>query len=194
PEEETALFSSLNLKSRTIILLNKIDKLKEQKISEITEKYLKAGITKDIIPVSAIQRINLDTVLNKIIEYLPHSEPFYSGEELSDLPTKFFVSELIREKIYELYKEEIPYHTAVIIPEFKEKATLIKIRAEIIVQRETQKGILLGERGSSIKKLGTLSREEVEKFLGQKVFLELFVKVRPKWRDNDQMLREYGYH
>jgi len=194
PEEETALFSSLNLKSRTIILLNKIDKLKEQKISEITEKYLKAGITKDIIPVSAIQRINLDTVLNKIIEYLPHSEPFYSGEELSDLPTKFFVSELIREKIYELYKEEIPYHTAVIIPEFKEKATLIKIRAEIIVQRETQKGILLGERGSSIKKLGTLSREEIEKFLGQKVFLELFVKVRPKWRDNDQMLREYGYH
>lgn len=194
PEEETALFSSLNLKSRTIILLNKIDKLKEQKISEITEKYLKAGITKDVIPVSAIQRINLDTVLNKIIEYLPHSEPFYSGEELSDLPTKFFVSELIREKIYELYKEEIPYHTAVIIPEFKEKATLIKIRAEIIVQRETQKGILLGERGSSIKKLGTLSREEIEKFLGQKVFLELFVKVRPKWRDNDQMLREYGYH
>src|SRR5690606_2438972 len=170
PEEQTALFSSLNLKSRTIILLNKIDKIKEQKISEITEKYLKAGITKDVIPVSAIQRINLDTVLNKIIEYLPHSEPFYSGEELSDLPTKFFVSELIREKIYELYKEEIPYHTAVIIPEFKEKATLIKIRAEIIVQRETQKGILLGERGSSIKNLELYQEKKLKNFWDKKYF------------------------
>jgi GTP-binding protein Era len=112
---------------------------------------------------------------------------------LSDLPTKFFVSELIREKIFELYEEELPYHSAVLVQEFKEKTTLIKIAADIIVQRESQKAIILGERGQMIKKLGTLARISIESFLGQKVFLELYVKVRPKWRDNEIHLKEYGY-
>jgi GTP-binding protein Era len=194
PKEEIGLFSSLQLKAKTILILNKIDKLKDGNLEEVIETYKNSGIASDIIPVSAIQGINLDTLLKKIVEYLPESEPFYTGDDLSDLPTKFFVGELIREKIYELYEEEIPYHTAVVVSEFKEKATLIKIRAEIIVQRESQKAIIIGEKGRSIKQLGTISREEIEKFLGQKVFLELFVKVRPKWRDNEQMLREYGYH
>ena len=100
---------------------------------------------------------------------------------------------MIREKIYDLYQEEIPYHTAVLVTEFKEKSTLIKITAEIIVHRETQKGIILGDKGSMIKKLGTLARQDIENFLGSKIFLELFVKVRPKWRDNDIFLKEYGY-
>lgn len=194
PKEEIGLFSSLQLKAKTILILNKIDKLKDGNLEEVIETYKNSGIASDIIPVSAIQGINLDTLLKKIVEYLPESEPFYTGDDLSDLPTKFFVGELIREKIYELYEEEIPYHTAVVVSEFKEKVTLIKIRAEIIVQRESQKAIIIGEKGRSIKQLGTISREEIEKFLGQKVFLELFVKVRPKWRDNEQMLREYGYH
>jgi len=103
------------------------------------------------------------------------------------------VAELIREKIYELFEEEIPYQTAVIVQEFKEKTTLVKIRAEIIVQRETQKAIILGEGGKMIRKLGTTSREEIEKFLNQKVFLELFVKVRDKWREREDYLREFGY-
>ncbi len=125
---------------------------------------------------------------------LPEGAPFFEGDDLSDLPTKFFVGELIREKIFYLYEDEIPYHTTVLIQEFKEKTTLIKIRADIIVQRETQKGIILGEGGKMIKKLGTDARKDIEAFLGQKVFLELFVKVRPKWRDNDIYLKEYGYN
>ena len=112
---------------------------------------------------------------------------------MSDLPTKFFVGEMIREKIYGLYAEEIPYHTAVVIQEFKEQPEIIRIRAEIVVQRETQKGILLGEGGKKIKQLGIDARKDIEAFLGSKVYLELFVKVRPKWRDNDLLLKEYGY-
>jgi GTPase len=104
------------------------------------------------------------------------------------------VGEMIREKIYELYEEEIPYHTTVLVQEFKEKTTLVKIQADIIVQRDTQKGIILGEKGQGIKALGIAARSEIEKFLGQKIFLELFVKVKPKWRDNDIHLKEYGYH
>ena len=124
---------------------------------------------------------------------LPEGNPFYSEDDLSDLPTKFFVGELIREKIYELFEGEIPYHTAVFVREFKEKSTLIKISAEIIVHRETQKAIILGEGGKKIKKLGTAARQEIEKFLQRKVFLELFVKVKPNWRQNDLQLKEYGY-
>ena len=124
---------------------------------------------------------------------MPEGQPFYEGDDLSDMPTKFFVGELVREKIFQLYGEEIPYHTTVLIQEFTEKTTLIKIRAEIIVQRETQKGIILGEGGKMIKQLGTNARKDIEEFLGSKVFLELFVKVRPKWRDNEMQLKEYGY-
>ena len=124
---------------------------------------------------------------------LPEGAPFYEGDDISDLPTKFFVSELIREKIYELASDEIPYHTAVLVREFKEKETLIKIIADIIVHRETQKVILIGEKGSMVKKIGTEARKDIEQFLQQKVFLELFVKVKPKWRENELQLREYGY-
>ena len=104
------------------------------------------------------------------------------------------MSELIREKIYELFEDEIPYQVAVMVNEFKEKETLVKIQADIIVNRETQKAIIIGEKGKMIKQLGTLARKDIEEFIGQKIFLELFVKVRPKWRDNDLQLREYGYH
>ena len=124
---------------------------------------------------------------------MPEGEPFYEGDDLSDMPTKFFVSEQIREKIFSLYGDEIPYHTTVLVQEFKEKITLIKIAADIIVQRDTQKGIILGEGGKMIKKLGTEARKDIEAFLGQKIFLELFVKVRPIWRDNELQLKEYGY-
>jgi GTP-binding protein Era len=131
--------------------------------------------------------------MNRILHHIPEGEPFFEDDNISDLSTRFFVGELVREKIYQLYEDEIPYHTAVVVQEYKEKQTLVKIRAEIVVQRETQKGIILGEAGKMIRKLGTESRLEIEKFIGQKVFLELFVKVRPKWRDNDLHLREYGY-
>jgi GTP-binding protein Era len=113
---------------------------------------------------------------------------------VSDRSERFFVSELIREQIYKMYHEEIPYHTAVLVQSFEEKTTLTVIKAEIIVTRETQKVIIIGKGGSLIKQLGIESRKMIEEFLGRKVHLELFVKVRPKWRDNDSYLREYGYN
>jgi GTP-binding protein Era len=137
--------------------------------------------------------INIKSFLKEILAFLPEGELFFEEDQLTDLSTRFFVAELIREKIYDLFSDEIPYHTTVVVTEFKEKSTLIKITAEIIVQRETQKAILLGKNGEMIKKLGSLSRIEIEKFVGSKTFLELFVKVRPKWRDSDMFLKEYGY-
>jgi GTP-binding protein Era len=143
--------------------------------------------------VSAINHVGIQELIDAIISLLPEGEPFYHDDNLSDLPMKFFVGELIREKIFYLYQEEIPYHATVLVQEFKEKTTLTKITADIIVQRETQKGIIIGHNGSMIKKLGTIARKDIEEFIGGKVFLELFVKVRPKWRDNEIHLREYGY-
>jgi GTP-binding protein Era len=124
---------------------------------------------------------------------LPEGEPFFAEDEMTDLSERFFVGELVREQIFYLFEDEIPYQATVLVTEFKQKSSLIKISASIIVQRETQKAIILGEGGNMIKKIGTEARKGIEKFLGQKVFLELFVKVRPKWRENDLFLKEYGY-
>ncbi|HEY0608111.1 MAG TPA: GTPase Era, partial [Chitinophaga sp.] len=143
--------------------------------------------------ISAMQKVNIKELLQRIVALLPESEPFYPEDTLTDKSTRFFVAEMIREKIFQLFEEEIPYHTTVVVSQFQEKQTLVKISAEIVVTRETQKAIILGEKGKSIRQIGTLARQDMEKFLGQKVFLELFVKVRNKWRDNDTYLREYGY-
>jgi GTP-binding protein Era len=191
--EVDKLFKSLNLKTNSILVLNKIDRLTQNKIEEIESFYKQQSYAKNLIKISALKHSKLDELLSLIITLLPEGESFYNEDELTDLPTKFFVSEMIREKVYELFQEEIPYQTAVIINEFKEKQSLIKIQADIIVQRESQKAILLGEKGSMIKKLGTMARQDIEKFLQQKIFLQLFVKVKPKWRDNELQLKEYGY-
>jgi len=188
-----AVFSSLKLKVPAIIVLNKADSVNEKKIEEAKEFFQKRSYSQKVIAISALYGANKDELIKTILDYLPESEPFYNTEDISDLSTRFFVSELVREKIYDLFEEEIPYHTAVLVTEYKEKSTLVKISADIIVQRETQKGIILGEKGSMIKRLGTEARKEIENFIGQKVFLELFVKVKPKWRENEMQLREYGY-
>ncbi len=192
-QECDTVFSSLKLKVPAIIVLNKIDLVDTVKLKKAEGFFSVKNYCKKVVAISASSGINKKKFMNAILEFLPEAEPFYTGDDISDLSTKFFVSELIREKIYGLFSEEIPYHTAVLVTEFKEKTGLIKISADIIVQRETQKGIILGEGGSMIKKLGTEARIEVEKFLGQKVFLELFVKVKPNWRENELQLKEYGY-
>lgn len=192
--EADEIFSSLHLKAPAILLINKIDKAPEARVRETEAFFQSKGYVKKIIPISALEGRGTRELIGLIVEYLPEGEPFFEGDELSDLPTKFFVAEMIREKIFYLFKDEIPYHTTVIVNEFKQKTSLIKISADVIVQRETQKGILLGEGGKMIRQLGTESRKDIEQFLQQKIFLELFVKVRPKWRDNDTMLKEYGYH
>lgn len=192
-EESDQIFAALRLKVPALLVLNKIDGVAEAKIAEARNYFEGKSYVKQLIAISALQKSRLDSLLQTILGYLPEGEPFFDEENLTDLPTRFFVGELIREQIYQLYQDEIPYHTAVLVQEFKEKSTLIKIVADVIVHRDTQKGIILGEKGKMIRELGTRSRQEIEKFLGQKVFLELFVKVRPKWRDNDLYLREYGY-
>jgi GTP-binding protein Era len=140
-----------------------------------------------------LNKSDIERLLKLVIEMIPEGVPFYSEDDLSDLPTKFFVSELIREKIYQLFGEEIPYHTAVLVNSFKQQPLLIKIQADIIVNRETQKAIIIGEKGKMIKEIGTLARKDIEDFIGSKVYLELFVKVKPKWRDNETKLKEFGY-
>jgi GTP-binding protein Era len=192
-EESHAIFQTLRLRVPCIVVINKMETLKSEVLDEGMKFFAQQSYCKGVMAISALQKKGVKELLAKVLEMLPEGEPFFPTDDLTDLPTKFFVGELIREKIYKLFKEEIPYHSAVMIKEFKEKTTLVKIVADIVVQRETQKSILLGEKGKMIKQLGTDSRKDIEEFLGAKVFLELFVKVRPKWRDNDLMLREYGY-
>ncbi len=193
-EEFETIFNSLKLKVPSILLLNKTDKVKEKgEIEEKTKLYTeKFGI--EVLPVSAKNSINTDKIIPFILKYLPEAPPYYPDDSVTDRPVRFFVSELIRQQIYDLYHEEIPYHSAVIIQAFEEKPTLTVIKAEIIVARETQKIILIGKGGSLIKQLGINSRKQIEEFIQRKVHLELFVKVRPKWRDNENYLREYGYN
>ncbi len=194
PEEANAIFEALHLKVPAIVILNKADaEKKELSITELKSFFSKKKYCKEVVVLSALHKTGIKELISSILNILPEGAPFFEGDDISDLPTKFFVSELIREKIFELYQEELPYHSAVMVREYKEKTTLIKITADIIVQRETQKGIIIGEGGSMIKKLGTLARKDIEDFLGSKVFLELFVKVRSKWRDNETFLKEYGY-
>ena len=192
-EETSAIFEALKLKVPAIVVLNKIDAAANGKIAEATEFFATKSYCKKLVKISALQKVHLQKLLAEVLAFLPEGVPFYNEDDLSDMPTKFFVAELIREKIYHLFGDEIPYHSAVLINEFKEKENIIKIQADIIVHRETQKAIIIGERGSMIREIGIQARQDIEAFVGQKVFLELFVKVRPKWRDNDQQLKEYGY-
>lgn len=193
------IFSSLKLKVPAIVVINKIDVAGQKKLQEAVSFFSGKTYSKKIIPVSAKENRYKEEILKSILEFLPEGEKFYDEDEITDRSTRFFVGELIREKMYQLFEQEIPYQTTVIVQEFKEKTTLVKIRAEIIVQRESQKAIILGEGGKMIRKLGIASREEIEKFLSagsgekQKVFLELFVKVRDKWREREDYLREFGY-
>lgn len=192
-EECDAIFGKLRLRVPAVLVLNKVDRANKERIQEAEAYFSAKPYVKKTAAISALTGINFKKFLQPILELLPEGAPFYEDDSISDLPEKFFVSELIREKIYEQAHDEIPYHTAVLIREFKEKQTLTKIVADIIVHRETQKMILIGEKGSMIKKLGSSARVDIEAFLGRKVFLELFVKVKPKWRDNDLHLKEYGY-
>ena len=192
-EEADEIFSSLHLKVPAILVLNKTDVANKETIEKAMSFFSAKEYGKKIVEISALKNKGVKELLEAILSMLPEGEPFYTDDNLSDLPMKFFVGEMIREKIFYLFQDEIPYHATVLVQEFKEKATLTKISADIILQRETQKGIVLGQGGKMIKQLGTLARKDIEEFIGRKVFLELFVKVRPKWRDSELYLREYGY-
>jgi len=192
-EENDQLFTALKLKAPALVILNKTDGIAIEKITEATTFFESKPYCKGIIAISALKKTNIDGLLKAVLERIPEGQPFFEGDDLTDLPTKFFVGELIREKIFLLYGDEIPYQATVLVQEFAEKSTLTKIRADIIVSRESQKGIILGEAGKMIRQLGSDARKDIEAFIGRKIFLELFVKVRPKWRDTENFLKEYGY-
>ena len=186
---------TLRLKVPVILLLNKTDLLSGPKDADAAVAGCREQFPHwEVLAISARLQQHTDQIIPMVLRHLPEAPPYYPDDSISDRPVRFFVSELIREQIYHLYHEEIPYHTAVIIQSFEEKPALTVIKAEIIVARETQKAILVGSGGSMIKQLGIRARKQIEEFLQAKVHLELFVKVRPKWRDNENYLREYGYH
>ncbi len=192
--DERVLEYLKNKKQKKILLLNKIDLVQEQNVAKLVNEISLEKMFDKIIPVSAALNINLDSVITSLLEYLPEHPKYFPDDDLSDENERFFVSEIIREKIFELYKEEVPYSTEVIIEEFKERGKgKDYIRAAVIVERASQKPIIIGNNGAAIKKLGKQAREEVEKFLGRAVFLELFVKVKEKWRSDNNMLKSFGY-
>ena len=193
-EEADAIFSSLRLKVPAVVVVTKLDTAKPVKLDTAKTFFVAKPYCKECIGISAVKNQNIDGLLATILKHLPEGIPFYNEDDLTDMPTKFFVGEMVREKIFQLYGDEIPYHTTVLINEFKESESIVRIQADIIVQRESQKAIILGEGGNMIKQLGTLARTDMEKFLEQKVFLQLFVKVKNKWRDDELKLREYGYN
>jgi len=193
-DEIDAMFSALKLKVPCIVVMNKSDLAPGGRVKEANAYFSTKPYCTKIISISALNIIDVDRLMKVILELIPEGgHPFFDQEDLSDMPTKFFVSEMIREKIYQLFGEEIPYHTAVLVNSFKEQPLLTKIQADIVVNRETQKAIIIGQGGKMIKEIGSLARKDIEEFIGSKVYLELFVKVKPKWRDNDMKLKEFGY-
>ena len=193
-EEIDAMFSTLNLKVPCIVVMNKSDLAPAGRVKVANTFFSSKPYCTKIISISALNTSDIERLMKVILEIIPEGgHPFFDQEDLSDMPTKFFVSEMIREKIYQLFGEEIPYHTAVLVNSFKEQPLLTKIQADIIVNRETQKAIIIGLGGQMIKEIGSLARKDIEAFIGSKVYLELFVKVKPKWRDNDLKLKEFGY-
>ena len=183
----------LNANVPTFILLNKID-LSDQKNLEDQvilwkELYPKAHI----YPISALNNFNIDIVLKHLIELIPQSPPYFPKDQLTDKPERFFVNEILREKILLYYNKEIPYSVEVVTEDFKEEENIIKIKSVIFVERDSQKGIIIGHKGSALKKIGTKARQALEVFFGKKIYIELQVKVSKNWRSNAKLLKKFGY-
>jgi len=181
-------------KIKKILILNKIDLSNKEQIDKTISEMEGKNIFEKIIPISAGKKFNTESVLDAIIELLPEHPKYYSDDQLSDENERFFVSEILREKILELYHDEVPFSTEVLIEEFTERENSKHyIRASIIVERESQKPIILGAKGSAIKRLGQVARKAIEEFLQHPVYLELFVKVKEKWRSDPNILKSFGY-
>lgn len=177
-----------------LLVINKIDLLKGQAdLEQLVEKWRSILPNAEIFPTSALEHFNVANLMQRIIELLPEGQPYFGTDALTDKPARFFVTEIIREKILLHYEKEVPYSVEVIVEKFEEKETSIHVMAVIYVERDSQKGILIGKGGSMLKKVGTEARKDIETFFGKKVFLELFVKVEPNWRNRENKLRSFGY-
>lgn len=179
--------------AKKLLLLNKADQGKGDRVPELIKAWEETGLFDEVLPISALEQTGLEQVMAKIVEQLPISPPYYPKDELTDRPERFFAAEIIRGKIFTTYTKEIPYCTEVIIDSFKDEPDITRISAVIFVERQSQKPIVIGKGGDKLKKVGTEARLEMEEFLGRKVFLELFVKVKENWRNDPRLLKGLGY-
>lgn len=178
---------------KTILVINKIDLTTPQRLEQLVDAWRAILPEAEIVPVSALNNFNIGGLFDRIVAALPPGAPYYPKDALTDKSLRFFASEIIREKIFLNYEKEVPYSTEVVVEEYKEEPAIDRISAVIYVTRESQKGIIIGHKGSMLKRVGTQAREELERFLGKKVFLQLFVKVNDDWRNSDRQLRRFGY-
>lgn len=176
-----------------LLIINKIDLIAQEKLVQLVEYWEQQLPKAEIIPCSALNKFNIDYIMKRIIALLPEGEPYFDKDSLTDKPMRFFVSEIIREKILKLYSKEIPYSCEVVVEQYQEAQKNIHIRAVINVARDSQKGIIIGKKGDGIKRLGMEARKDIEAFVGKGIYLELFVKVEKDWRNNEKNLRQYGY-
>lgn len=176
-----------------IVLINKIDLTDQQKLETLVEAWHSLLPNAEIIPISASNKFNVDVVLRRVKDLIPDSPPYFDKDQWTDKPARFFVSEILREKILLYYDKEIPYSVEVVVEQFKETEKKISINAVIYVERESQKGIIIGHQGKALKKVSTEARKSLEKFFGKTIFLETFVKVDKDWRNSDKELRNFGY-
>ena len=176
-----------------LLVINKIDLTTQEKLEALFDKWKSLIPRAEIFPLSATENFNVDNLYKRIVELLPECEPFFPKDELTDLPSRFFVNEIIREKILQYYDKEVPYSVEVEVEEFKEDDKRINIMAVIYVERSSQKGIIIGSQGEALKKVGTQARLDIEAFFGKKVFLNLYVKVLKDWRNKDSELKNFGY-
>ena len=182
-----------NLHLPILLLINKIDQATQEGLEALVSQWHELLPNAEIYPISAINNFGIDLIQKRILELLPDSPPYFEKDALTDKPARFFVTEIIREKALLLYQKEVPYAIEAIVEEFKEQENIIRIRAVILVERDTQKGIVIGHKGESLKKLGTMARKDIELFFEKKVFLQLFVKVESDWRNRDNLLKTFGY-
>lgn len=176
-----------------LLLINKIDQTTQPALESLVTKWAELLPNAEVIPVSALNNFNIDYVKQRVETLMPESPPYFEKDALTDKPARFFVTEIIREKILLYYQKEIPYSVEVVVEMFKEEQELIHIKALIIVERDSQKGIIIGHKGQALKKVGQMARKDIERFFEKKVFLEMFVKVEKDWRNRDNLLRTYGY-
>lgn len=191
--EESYLEKLQKISTPILLLINKVDVASQQQLEEKILKWREKLPKAEIMAVSALEKFNIDKVMTRIIELLPAGDAFYDKEEYTDKPERFFVSEIVREKILLNYRKEIPYSVEVVVNSFKEDEKIIRIQVDILVERDSQKGIIIGDKGASLKRVGTQARKEMETFFKKQIYLELFVKVDKDWRNNDRRLKNFGY-
>ena len=193
-KDESFFNKIIHSKIPVLLLLNKIDKSNQEQLEEQVAIWQEKVPNAEIYPISALENFNVQTVFDRILELLPESPPFYPKDALTDKPERFFVNETIREKILLHYEKEIPYAVEIETEEFIEDEEIIRIRAVIMVERDTQKGIIIGHKGAAIKRVGVEARQDLEKFFGKQIHIELYVKVNKDWRNNAYQLKRFGYN